>query len=104
MNISSEVKSPSSFFPLLLSGDNQERGRSRWLSHTVGTTNRMVQIPTDPSPAALSFAQAACCGVPYTTACQGLARADVGKGGKVLVSVKRRASKTALRAYSKAEP
>lgn len=36
-------------------------------------------------PAALSFAQAASCGVPYTTAYQGLGRAGVGKGSRVLV-------------------
>ena len=36
-------------------------------------------------PAALSFVQAASCGVPFTTACHGIARAGVGKGSKVLV-------------------
>ena len=36
-------------------------------------------------PAALSFAQAACCGVPYTTAYQGIARAGVSEGSRVLV-------------------
>jgi NADPH:quinone reductase len=53
-----------------------------------GSHAEYLAVPADgvaTKPAALSFAQAACCGVPYTTACQGLARADVGKGGKVLV-------------------
>jgi NADPH:quinone reductase len=36
-------------------------------------------------PAALSFAQAACCGVSYTTAYQGMARAGVSEGSRVLV-------------------
>jgi NADPH:quinone reductase len=36
-------------------------------------------------PEALSFTQAASCGVPYTTAHQGIARASVSEGSKVLV-------------------
>lgn len=36
-------------------------------------------------PAGLSFTQAASCGVPFTTAHQGMARAGVSKGSRVLV-------------------
>jgi NADPH:quinone reductase len=53
-----------------------------------GSHAEYIAVPSDGmagKPKTLSFTQAACCGVPYTTAYHGVVRAGVREGSRVLV-------------------
>lgn len=75
-------------------------GPDAWVGRSVWGTGRELGFTRDGShadymtvpsaalvekPACLSFAEAAACGVPYVTAWDGLQRAGVGKGTRVVV-------------------
>ena len=105
----SDVKNVLGFFPayttppripgrdfsgVVRSGPPELVGRRVWgtglgLGFTTdGTHAELVQLPAAgcaPMPGKLSFEEAAACGVPYTTAYDGLSRAGVGPGKNLLV-------------------
>ncbi|MBB4197777.1 oxidoreductase [Rhodoblastus sphagnicola] len=105
----SDVKNVLGFFPayttppripgrdfagVLRQGPPELIGRKVWgtglgLGFTQdGTHADFVKLPAAgcaPMPAKLSFAEAAACGVPYTTAYDGLVRAGVGPGKNLVV-------------------